>query len=166
MKIKTKTSRTTAGFGCPTEPDAHHFTVTIPADSTKHVLITEHYGIHADVVERCALARPIWAALADEVRGEFNQRLKEKQLSTSRWKIGENRVERLLGKELLVLVWALEQQTDTSAVATALRNWQGLKPEERWWLTTMTAAATGKREDAGKGWRKALYYILAENPVS
>ena len=71
--------------------------------------------------------RPICEALADEVRGEFNQRLKEKRLIEIRWKIGENRVGRLLGKELLVLVWALEQQTDASVVATALRNWQGVK---------------------------------------
>ena len=41
----------------------------------------------------------------------------------------------------------------------------GMKPEERWWLFTVTAAATGEAEDNGIGWRKALRYTLTENPV-
>jgi hypothetical protein len=163
--MKTKARQSTTGFGCPVGPDAHHFVVSIPRSRTGDVLITERYGIGEEHIERCLLPAIIWAALAETVQAEFNQRLRKESLSTGRWRVGANKVERLLGKELLVLAWALEQQTDASVVPTALRNWQGLKPEERWWLTTMTAAATGKREDAGKGWRKALYYILAENPV-
>lgn len=164
--MRARTKQPTTGFGCPVGPDVHHFVVTIPRNQASNVLIVERYGIDNDQVERCLLPMSIWAVLAETVQVEFNQRLRENHLSTGRWHGGENKVERLLGKELLTLTWALEQQTDTSVIAAALRNWQGLKPEERWWLTTMTAAATGKPKDAGKGWRKALYYILAENPVS
>jgi hypothetical protein len=156
----------TIGFGCLDESDVHHFVVDIPACRTTNVTIAEHYGIEPnDVVERCSLPRHLWTAIAEDVRGEFNQRLKEKKFSTSRWRIGANKVDRLLGKELLVLTWGIEQ-ADCSVISTALRNWRGLRPEERWWLCTMTAAATGKPEDAGRGWRKALQYILIENPVS
>jgi Protein of unknown function (DUF3780) len=35
-----------------------------------------------------------------------------------------------------------------------------LKPEERWWLYTMTAAATGLAHQAGMGWRDALRRAL------
>jgi hypothetical protein len=42
----------------------------------------------------------------------------------------------------------------------AVRNWLGLKPEERWWLHTMTAAATGYASQEGRGWRNALHYAL------
>jgi len=66
-------------------------------------------------------------------------------------------VQRLLGKELLVLLWAIEQQNvSDEETAVAIRNWLGLKPEERWWLYTMTAAATGFAHQAGMGWRNAL----------
>jgi hypothetical protein len=43
----------------------------------------------------------------------------------------------------------------------------GLAPEERWWLFTMTNAATGHAiAGRNKGWRKAVRYALTENPVS
>ncbi|PIP40031.1 MAG: hypothetical protein COX19_06575, partial [Desulfobacterales bacterium CG23_combo_of_CG06-09_8_20_14_all_51_8] len=42
-----------------------------------------------------------------------------------------------------------------------------LFPEERWWLYTQTAAATGHGvQDRGKGWRKAVRFALTENPVT
>ena len=40
-------------------------------------------------------------------------------------------------------------------------------PEERWWLYTMTNAATGHAvQGRNKGWRKAVRYSLTENPIS
>ena len=66
-------------------------------------------------------------------------------------------MQRLFGKELLVLLWAVElPDVKPEEIAVAIRNWHGLKPEERWWLYTMTAAATGLAHQAGMGWRGAL----------
>jgi hypothetical protein len=79
--------------------------------------------------------------------------------------VGINKVERLLGKELLVLAWAVENASP-EAVPNAVRNWIGLRPEERWWLFTITAAATGLPEHANIGWRKALRFALTENPLA
>src|SRR6266849_11193387 len=157
--------RQTIGFGCPNEVDPHHFIVEIPAGRTAKVVITEHYGIkvgingNPEIAERCLLPRQAWTAISEDVKREFNQRLKEKRLPTSRWSVGENKVERLLGKELLVLAWAVEQ-ADISVIPNAIRNWIGLKPEERWWLYTMTAAATGLAHQTGLGWRGALRQAL------
>ena len=65
-----------------------------------------------------------------------------------------------------MLAWAIED-ADPSTVPTAIANWKGLAPEERWWLYTMTAAATGNYlAGRGRGWRKALRYALTENPVT
>jgi hypothetical protein len=168
MKAKTLVGKPTIGFGVPNVMDPHHFIVTIPKDHTRKVAITEDYGIQATIgdgiVERCELSWHTWIAVAEEVQIEFNKRLREKRLPTSRWKTGENKVERLLGKELLVLAWAVEH-ADSSVIPKAIRNWMGLKPEERWWLCTMTAAATGKTDEGGRGWRQALQHILTENPV-
>ena len=52
-------------------------------------------------------------------------------------------------------------------ISTAVRNWLGLVPEERWWLYTMTNASTGHAVNGrGKGWRKAVRFALTENPIS
>ena len=103
---------------------------------------------------------------ADDVRVEFNRRLKKEGLPAGRWKTGGNPLARLLGKELTLLAWAVED-ADPALVPAAVRNWLGLAPEERWWLFTMTAAATGHAvHGRGRGWRKAVRYALSENPVS
>lgn len=166
-----KKKNKTVGFGCPEGVDPHHFVVELPQGRTAPVVIAEVYGIKAginglpEVAERCYLSRGAWTAIANEVKREFNERLREKKLSTSRWSTGLNKVERLLGKELLVLAWAVEQ-ADPETIPNAIRNWTGLRPEERWWLYTVTAAATGGAENGNIGWRKALRYALTENPLA
>jgi hypothetical protein len=161
----------TLGFGCPDTTDPHRFEVDIPAGRTGDVTITEHYWIKSginglpEVAERCRLPRPIWSLIAEDVKRDFNERLRAKKLTASRWTVGVNKVERLLGKELLVLAWAVELASP-DAVPNAIRNWVGLRPEERWWLFTITAAATGYPEHADLGWRKALRFALTENPLA
>jgi len=103
--------------------------------------------------------------ISEEVKREFNERLRSKKMATSRWTTGVNKIERLLGKELLVLAWAVEGAFPDT-VPNAIRNWIGLRPEERWWLYTMTAAATGGPEHSEIGWRKALRFALTENPLA
>ncbi|MEJ6482713.1 anti-phage-associated DUF3780 domain-containing protein [Nostoc punctiforme UO1] len=163
--------RATVGFGCPITVDPHHFVVELPAGRTAPVIISEVYGIKAglnglpDIAERCHLPRAIWSLIAEDVKREFNERLRSKKITTSRWTTGINKMERLLGKELLVLAWAIER-ANQDTVPNAIRNWTGLRPEERWWLYTVTAAATGGPEHADIGWRKALRHALTENPLA
>jgi len=40
--------------------------------------------------------------------------------------------------------------------------WAALRPEERWWLFSMTAAESGAVDDRERGWRKALYFALSD----
>jgi Protein of unknown function (DUF3780) len=161
----------TTGFGCPETTDPHRFEVEIPAGRTGIVSITEHYGIKAginglpEVAERCHLPRAVWSMIAEDVKRDFNERLRAKKLAASRWTVGVNRLERLLGKELLVLAWAVENAAPDT-IPNAIRNWIGLRPEERWWLYSVTAAATGFPEHANIGWRKALRFALTENPLA
>ena len=154
--------------------------VTVPAGNRQDVLIAEHLNFDPhtgysppslglgpqDAKLRVMLARAKWNAIADEVRVEFNRRLKHQGLPAGRWKTGSNPVARLLGKELTLLAWAVED-ADPALVPAAVKNWLGLAPEERWWLFTMTNAATGHAlHGRGKGWRKAVRFALTENPVS
>jgi len=92
---------------------------------------------------------------------EFNRRLKLESKSGGRWGADDTAVQRLFGKELLVLLWAIEPpDVKPEEVGVAIRNWHGLKAEERWWLYTMTAAATGLAHQVGMGWRGALRQAL------
>ena len=168
------------GFGFRPDESEHHFVVTVPGGGRADVLIAEHlrfapaagpappsFGAAAqDVRPRVALPRAKWTAIADEVRVEFNRRLRAQGLPPGRWKRGATPVTRLLGKEVTLLAWAVED-ADPALVPTAVKNWLGLAPEERWWLFTMTNAATGHAvHGRNKGWRKAVRFALTENPVT
>jgi hypothetical protein len=156
----------TTGFGCPEGVGVHHFVVQVPRGSTKPVTITEEFGLsgadaqQAEAADRVVLPRSHWKRVSTEVKRVFNERLKKQGLATAAWKAGDNRVDRLLGRELTVLAWAIEA-VEEDEVPQALRNWLALKPEERWWLYGMTVAGSGGINDTEQGWRVALRYALA-----
>lgn len=114
-----------------------------------------------ETILRCEAAREVWDVISPEVRAEFNRHLKSEGKLAGRWGADETAVQRLFGKELLVLLWAVElPDVKPEEIAVAIRNWLGLKSEERWWLYTMTAAATGLAHQGGLGWRGALRQAL------
>lgn len=169
-----------SGFGFDPQEAQHHFVVTIPASKDTHVFISEHMtwdesdarrelsfalGKEDDKL-RVSISRDKWDDIADAARTEFNERLRRNGLKPGAWRRGRVHLSRLFGKELVLLAWAVED-ADPALISTAIRNWLGLAPEERWWLYTMTAAASG-HATAGrnKGWRKAVRFALTENPVS
>lgn len=164
------TARKTAGFGVPDEMDPHHFTVDIPAARTEPVVITEDFGLRGgtgvvpDSIVRCKAPRAAWSAIAEEAKRVLNERLKEKKIATSRWSSGINKVERLLGRELCVLAWAVEA-APKDLIPAAVRNWVALRPDERWWLFSMAATTTGGADDVDVGWRKAIRIAMTENPT-
>lgn len=164
---KAKTSeRPTLGFGVPATSDPHHFIVEVPKSASGAIAIVESLGLQAQdasagIIERVVLERSRWTAIRSEVQRSFNARLKEHNLRVSAWKVGENKVDRLLGKELCVLAWAVEGMTIEN-IPIAVRNWLALRPEERWWLFGMTAMSTGGISDGNKGWRLALRHALGD----
>jgi len=165
-------------FGFDPKTSRHHFVVDIPRSGDQPIHISEHLtwddqtgsspissGLNQDGQIRVILQRIKWDAIADEMRAHFNQRLKKQGLSAGSWRAGANLLSREFGKELVLLAWAVED-ADPALIPTAIINWSGLVPEERWWLYTQTAAATGHGiNDKGRGWRKALRFALTENPV-
>ncbi|MGY6631486.1 MAG: anti-phage-associated DUF3780 domain-containing protein [Wenzhouxiangella sp.] len=165
-KTRRQGSPQTLGFGVPATSDPHHFKVIVPKANTGRVQISEYLGLQTQsaelaVIDRVLLERPRWTAIRAEVQRAFNARLKSHNLKTSAWKVGENPVDRLLGKELCVLAWAVEGM-DMDKIPVAVRNWLALRPEERWWLFGMTAMSTGGIKDGNKGWRLALRHALGD----
>jgi hypothetical protein len=154
-------------FGAPDTFGAHIFRVEIPGAKAEPVRIVEDYGYRGleggipRGEERVILTRVVWSAIADIARREFNDRLRAAKISTGRWHSGINLVDRLLGKELCVLAWAAETANEDQLPVIASK-WAALRPEERWWLFSMTVAEAGLPEDTQRGWRRALFYALSD----
>lgn len=181
------------GFGfIPEEAQQHFLVVLSPANQNKDVLVYERFtwdydrdqqitelpeakmvlngldekvNTGEDVVRlKVALNRQKWDAVKPALEAEMNRILKADNKKVARFKVGQNPVERLLGKEMMVLLWAIED-CDPVVIPRAIKNWLGFSREERWWLFTMTNAATGGADDK-IGWRIALRYALTQNPVA
>lgn len=175
-RVKTKVE----GFGFVPSESEHYFLVSI-ISATKDVQISEHMSWDPDMWKdkiqgvkdekderlRVILPRSKWDQIVDAVTSEFNRRLHENEFRKGQWKSrGLTPVSRLFGKELVLLAWAIED-ADPGRIPTAIANWLGLLPEERWWLYTMTNAATGQAlRGRNTGWRVALRFALCDNPVT
>jgi len=168
------------GFGFDPERTRHYFVVHLPSGSSPAaaVRVAERFEWNGelpgdgDLVPehkdlKVVISRERWQEVADECKAEFNRRLASHGLPAGRWPAkGLVALDRSLGKELVLLLWAIED-ADQSLIPSATRNWAGLSPEERWWLYTMTNAATGQAYSGrNKGWRKAVRFALCENPVT
>lgn len=162
------------GFGFDPEETENHFYVLIPEgkESDDRISVFERYHwdrngeqkIRKEDVLKLEISRYKWSKLVDTVANEFNSRLRQDHIPVGKFTSGGVPVEKRFGKEMMVLLWALENN-DPAGIPTALRNWLGLRPEERWWLYTITNASTGAVNDSRHGWRVALRYALCENPV-
>ncbi len=170
------------GLGFLPEEARHGFLIDVPKGSGKGdmICITEHRGSDLDsfgarstnVVSptdpalRVIIDRTRWLALAPAFWEEANRRLRANGLPAAKFHKNPGKpvpVHPSLGKELCILCWAVEEASPAD-IPNALRNWEALSPEERWWLYTMTIATTGQALQKGIGWRKALRAALADNP--
>lgn len=157
----------TVDFGAPVAQGAHLFRVEISPQKDDPVKITEDYGLQGGSnlrtysELRVILPRQLWSGISEAARRNFNERLKAARIATGRWKSGVTLVERLLGKELCVLAWAAEQAAPPE-LPIICSKWGALRPEERWWLFSVTVAEAGLAHDTQRGWRKALYCALSD----
>jgi hypothetical protein len=175
-------ARKVVGLGFLPEEARHGFLIDIPKGkgASDIICITEHRGEELNHVGnrtidapspvapslRVVIDRARWLALAPAFWEEANRRLRANGLPTRKFQKNSAKpvpVHPSLGKELCILCWAVEEASPDD-IPNALRNWEALAPEERWWLYTMTVATTGQAMQKGIGWRKALRAALADNP--
>ena len=175
-------ARKAIGLGFVPAEARHGFLIAIPKGSGKGdlVTITEHRGSDlnqlgerdlnepspSDPSLRVVLDRARWLLLAPAFWDEANRRLRANGLPNAKFQKNPAKpvpVHPSLGKELCILCWAVEDAPPDD-IPNALRNWEALAPEERWWLYTMTVATTGQAMQKGIGWRKALRAAIADNP--
>ena len=155
------------GFGAPSSFGSHHFFVLIPEAPRQAVEIYEDFGFEGEESKRestecrVVLARELWTKIRDDSRRDFNARLKRKKLGAGAWTSGKVKLDRFLGRELCVLAWAAEHAA-VDELPIINRKWMALRPEERWWLYTKTAAEAGAADQTLRGWRKALYCAISD----
>lgn len=175
-------TRKPIGLGFLPHEARHGFLIDVPKGTGVGDLIsiTEHRGDDLNLLgERSSAAphpndpalrvvidRGRWQILAPAFWEDANRRLRANGLPPAKFQKNPTKpipVHPSLGKELCILCWAVEDASPDD-IPNALRNWDILAPEERWWLYTMTVATTGQAMQKGVGWRKALRAALADNP--
>ena len=178
----SSSARKVIGLGFLPDEARHGFLIDIPKGSgaSDFVCITERRGNELDHLQdrpaepptlmdpslRVVIDRSRWLALGPAFWEEANRRLRANGLPSAKFQKNPGKpvpVHPSLGKELCILCWAVEEAPPDD-IPNALRNWEALAPEERWWLYTMTVATSGQAMQKGVGWRKALRAALADNP--
>ena len=157
----------TIGFGVPNVVCPHHFVVRIPAGRSDPVVIVEDYGLDGDTIDakpvsRVIVSRDAWRVVADPLKAYLNRRLKDKinkRHPAIRFSAGDNKVERLLGHEVAVLAWAIEQ-ADEDEARIAFTRWASHRPEELHWLYQQIVADAGRPDNEPTGWRLAIKQAL------
>lgn len=153
------------GFGVPNDIEPHRFLVMIPQARGEPVDIIENFGAaglasNLRKICRVRIPRATWRVVADEVRTYLNRRLREKGIKGGRFQTGEVPVERLLGREIAVLGWAIEDMKPEEARAV-LAKWSSYRPEELWWIFNQVDRDAGEFDDAKTGWRRGVAHIFA-----
>lgn len=120
------------------------------------------------IIEKAVLSLATWKRVATSVAKELNRRIKAdddlKNCPQAKWVEGKNQVDLSLGRELLVLVWAMEQLEDSpEGVETILQAWSALSPEDRFFFYRMINASTGRVQDRETFRRKGLACLLLGN---
>ncbi len=127
-----------------------YFRVYVPDNTALHVFVGEHYNTEelgwVDD-DRACITRDRWERISGTASKVFNTQLVADKRARGSFTRGANFLDRNLGKELCVLIWAAEY-VPVSGVAAVARNWAGLLPTDRRWLYRK-ALASG-------GWRTAL----------
>lgn len=111
--------------------------------------------------EEADIPAALWRKIGARVVRELTEGLGESERTKAapKLKTGANRLSPLVGRELALLLWALQEEGAAEQLEPILHGWRELAREERWWLYAK-AAAPGQR--TGIGWRRALFHALSE----
>lgn len=116
--------------------------------------------------ELAEISGATWRKVSARAVRELAQDMNADELDgkkTPNLKTGTNRLSPLVGRELAMLLWALQEDGAQDQIEAILHGWRELAREERWWLYTK-AAAHGQQ--TGSGWRRALFHALSESTES
>ncbi|MER2626391.1 MAG: DUF3780 domain-containing protein [Accumulibacter sp.] len=163
-------------LGNSTEP--HDFGIVAEHGDSFEFLIDGSAGAHCRLVsvvqtergprrtELAEISGTTWRKLSARAVRELAQDMNADELEGKKapsLKTGTNRLSPLVGRELALLLWALQEDGAPDQLEAILHGWRELAREERWWLYAK-AAAHGQQ--TGTGWRRALFHALSESTES
>lgn len=114
------------GFGFIPQESTHHILLKV---KDNEIMIYESflYSENKDnYTPKSCISIEKWDMIKDALQNEFNNRLKKDNYSKGKWQ-KETIIEKMMGKELLLLVWAIESNTTTEDIERAIINWKGYR---------------------------------------
>lgn len=93
---------------------------------------------------------------------EFKRRCLEAKAHAAPVVARTTRYERILGRELAVLFWALEDATTQEQATPICKRWAALRPTDRWSLYQFAVAEGGLPEQRETPWRRAIRAALSQ----
>jgi hypothetical protein len=168
-------SSSQAVFGFYDLASNHHFAISLDNKSDT-VELTEDYGPRSSLVVskyiRVSLTRDIFNMIESVVKLEFNKRLKAEHQSPGAFnKKGVTYIDRMLGKELATLMFAVEHVTGSGSIDAVrdidniCKNWLNLDTCNRWWYYSQASAfGSAGQYDKDSNIRKGIYLMLSARP--
>lgn len=156
----------TYGFGYDPADSLQQFVLLFDSDGSTRLeewFDGDKGGVRRAPDLKATISSYIWAVIAAPVAEEFNRRLRREGHKPAQWETNGTSLAPYFGKELALLFWAVEG-ADPADLGAMIANWQGLAPEERWWLySTINATSQSADHRQDRGWRKAIKIAFAEN---
>lgn len=152
----------------------HHFFISETDRGT--IYLTECLGAAGGGrISRATLDGGVFKRIRSDIRDALNDRIKgvnastgmkagEKKIPSGKgWNKGEpTRIDRILGRELCVLIWALDG-CPAGRESAVIDLWKSYRPEDLWWIF-IQADQDGREHDVElRGWRKALPVIFQKD---
>jgi hypothetical protein len=111
--------------------------------------------------ELAYLPSAVWREVATDAQRELLRGMDEleKGAREAKFHTGDQAVSPLVLRELAILFWALMEDVEGVHTELLLAGWRQLAREERWWLYSR---ASNPSQAQGRGWRRALFFALAE----
>lgn len=119
--------------------------------------------VDGSAIMRARLEYSAWQFVAPTVEKETNVSLLEEGYAPRRFVPGScTHIPGRAGRELLTLIYGLEEAYTDELVERVLHNWVRMPLEQRWLLATWAnESGLGNVGDDGKGWRSAIYKLLS-----
>jgi hypothetical protein len=156
-KNSRKEVRKLIDFGYNPKETEHHFTLEF---ENEKVLLYECFNENSKIL-KAELNIEKFENIKDKLIDEFNKTLKENGIQQCKKKDIQNiKFERLLGKEMLLFFWIIEDmENNLNNLNICFTRWKNLTREERWYFCTMTNANDGHYLNR-KGWRLGIKHCI------
>ena len=148
-------------FGSVDQDREHGILSVETGDGTCRLTLLERNERGFPRRELAWLPAAVWREVATDAQRELLRGMDEleKGAREAKFHTGDQAMSPLVLRELAILFWALMEDGEATHTELLLAGWRQLAREERWWLYSR---ASNPSQALGRGWRRALFFALAE----